>query len=92
MEILAKARQNVKDTNREVFNQTLTLLNQALALVAALAWNEAIKAVIDRYFPERSGLYSRFFYAIILTIIVVILARYISKLSKRVNPEEPEKQ
>lgn len=88
MEILAKASQNVKEANRDVFNQTLILLNQALALVAALAWNEAIKSLIDRYFPARSGLYSRFFYAVILTLLVVIVTRYLSNISRRLNPDD----
>ena len=88
MEILSKARQNAKEARQEVFTQTLTLLNQALALVAALAWNEAIKALIERYFPARSAIYSRFFYAIILTVIVVLVSRYISAISRRLKPQE----
>ncbi len=85
MEILAKAKENVRQANREVFTQTLTLLNQAFALVAALAWNEAVKALIEHYFPASSALYSRFFYAIILTILVVILTRYLSSISRRLT-------
>ncbi len=88
MEILAKARENVRETNREVFHQTLTLFNQALALVAALAWNEAVKSLIDRYFPARSALYSRFFYAVILTVLIVVVTRYLNNISRRLSAGE----
>jgi uncharacterized membrane protein YidH (DUF202 family) len=88
MPIFSKARDNVREANREVVGQTLTLFNQALALVAALAWNEAVKAVIDRYFPAQSGLYSKFAYALILTLLVVVISRYLNRIKLRFQPPE----
>lgn len=78
-----KINNNLREAKKEVLLQTFTLINGAFALVAALAWNEAIKAVIDRYFVAGSGLYSRFTYAIVITVIVVFVSRYIASITKR---------
>jgi uncharacterized membrane protein YidH (DUF202 family) len=86
MEMIEKAKKNVQETRREILLQTMTLVNGAFALVAALAWNEAVKALIDRYFKSGSGLYSRFIYAIVITLLVVMVGRYLSVLTKRLDP------
>ncbi len=83
-----KQLNHIKETNKQVFLQTLTLVNSAFALVAALAWNEAVKALIDRYFKSGSGLYSRFAYAVIITVFVVIITTRLTKLTQRFNPDQ----
>jgi len=82
-----QALTSLKATNRQVFLQTLALVNSAFALVAALAWNEAVKSLIDHYFKSGSDLYSRFIYAIIITILVVIVTSRLTKLMQRFDPE-----
>ncbi len=91
-EVIQKAKDKARQTHREVLLQTMTLINGAFALIAALAWNEAVKALIERYFKAGSGLYSRFVYAIGITILVVIITRYISSLSKRFDPDSETNQ
>ncbi len=55
-------------------------------LVAALAWNEAIKSFIDTFFHFSNGsLIAKFVYAIILTLVIVIISMYLSKLIKKEN-------
>ncbi len=78
---------HLKETNKQVFTETLTLINGAFALVAALAWNEAIKAMIERYFKAGSGLYSRFIYAVVITVVFVLISSRLAKLTRRLNPE-----
>jgi len=85
-----KTRQKSKETRQEVLLQTLNLINAAFALVAALAWNEAIKALLDRYFKSGSALISKFLYAILITVLVVLVGRYIAAITKRLNPEGDE--
>ena len=82
-----QALTSLKATNKQVFLQTLALVNSAFALVAALAWNEAVKALIDHYFKSGSDLYSRFAYAIIITVFVVIISSRLTKLMQRFDPE-----
>jgi Family of unknown function (DUF5654) len=53
----------------------------AIGLVAGLAWNDAMKALIDYFFPGgQSGILPKFLYAIIITLLVVVAATYISRL------------
>jgi hypothetical protein len=89
-EIVSKARSNLKETKKEVFLQSVTLINSAFALVAALAWNEAIKALLDRYFQAGSSVYSRFGYAIIITVFVVIISMRLSAVLNRMGSDANE--
>jgi hypothetical protein len=57
MSILNGTGKTFKETNKQALVQSLTLINTAFALVAGLAWNEAIKSLIDRYLPATTGLY-----------------------------------
>jgi uncharacterized membrane protein len=83
---------NIKQANKQVLVQTLTLINAAFALVAALAWNEAVKALIDHYFKAGSGLYSRFIYAIIITVFVVIVTNRLTHILQRFTPDDGDSQ
>jgi C4-dicarboxylate transporter len=69
-------------TRNELKDQTTKYLVAAFGLVAGLAWNDAIKALIELLFPfTKSGVLIKFIYAIIITIVVVLLGRYIFKSS-----------
>ncbi len=84
------AKEKLKETNKQVFLQTASLINSALALVAALAWNEAIKAIIDRFIPAGSALYSQVLYALIVTVIVVLVSMRLTRVIARYTPEDDE--
>lgn len=86
--VVEKTKKNVKETQVAVFSQTATLLNGALALIAALAWNEAVKAFIERFFPAGSTVISKFLYAITITVFVVIITRYIKKVEDKFSDLE----
>ncbi len=59
----------------QIKNQTSGYIVAALSLVAGLAWNDAIKALIAILFPlDTSGVFIKFIYAIIVTIIVVFVS------------------
>jgi len=79
---------SLKQTNKQILLQSITLINSAFALVAALAWNDAIKALIDRFFPTSSGLYSHFAYALIITAFVVIVTTRLNRVLARFTEEE----
>ncbi len=87
---IGKAKQNLQKTKNQVFAQTATLINGAFALIAALAWNEAIKALIDRYVPAGSSLYSKFLYALVLTTIVVLISMKLTKIIDQYHKDEPD--
>jgi len=61
----------------------------ALGLVAGLAWNDAIKALIEFIFPLRQdSISAKFLYAGIITIIIVLVTLYIVQLFNK--PDSPE--
>lgn len=69
---------------KEVREKTLGYILTAFGLVAGLAWNEAIKGLIEHFFPvSGGGLLIKFVYAVIITVVVVILAFYLGKLIKK---------
>jgi len=46
--------------------------------VAGLAWNEAIKALIEYLYPlDKNSLLAKFVYAALITIIVVVFTTYL---------------
>ncbi len=56
----------------------------ALGLVAGLAWNDAIKALIEDLFPfAKTGILAKFIYAVIITAVVVIVGNYLLKPSAK---------
>lgn len=73
--------------NHRAFIQTMIALASAsLGLVAALAWNEAIKATLAMLGLGESlaGLYT---YAILATVIAVLVLIWLGKLAARVGGE-----
>ena len=66
------------------------MMASAFALVAALAWNEAIKSLIERLVPkEGNNILSLFIYAAVVTILVVIVTSRLAKLKVQLE-ERPE--
>jgi len=76
----------------QVLETIAALMTAAFGFIAALAWNEAIKAAIAKYFSAGSGLTALFIYAIIVTILAVIagvlIARALGKAKKAVGGEK----
>ncbi len=73
--------------NHRAFIQTMIALASAsLGLVAALAWNEAIKATLAMLGlgDSLAGLYT---YAIIATVIAVLVLIWLGKVAARVGGE-----
>ena len=68
------------DMKRQVMETIATLITTAFGLIAALAWNEAIKALIIQLLGAGNGLTGLFIYAIIITIIAIIAAVWIARL------------
>ncbi|MBI2098694.1 MAG: hypothetical protein HYT49_03565 [Candidatus Wildermuthbacteria bacterium] len=57
---------------REFRTRTVEFVAAALGLVVGLAWNDAVKGLIEVVFPiEKNTVAVKFIYAILLTVIVV---------------------
>ena len=72
-------------TDPRAFIQTMIALASAsLGLVAALAWNEAIKATLAKLglSDDLAGLYT---YAFLATVIAVVVLSLLGKLASRLG-------
>ena len=63
------------EIKKEVRERTVSYLVAALGVVAGLAWNDAVKALLEFLFPLSSAnsLVVKFLYAILVTFVVVLL-------------------
>ncbi|MFA6407316.1 MAG: DUF5654 family protein [Candidatus Paceibacterota bacterium] len=69
---------------KEARNQALTLITTSFSLVAGLAWNEAIKSLIEFLFPlGQNGLVAKLLYAVLITLFIVIVTYSLSKMKAK---------
>lgn len=79
-----KPLKEIKKTGEEMRKTMITLILGGFGLVAALAWNDAIQSFFNAFFPKGSGgLIGKFIYALIITIIVVIVSLQLKKISEK---------
>ena len=72
----------------EIIEKFTVLITSAFGLVAALAWNEAIKEFLKTWGLEQHG---TLVYAIIITVlavVVTILLGWIAQRAKEINVEK----
>jgi hypothetical protein len=70
--------------NRSAYLQTMiSLASAAFGVVAALAWNGAITALVKQIFGTGGEIISLFIYAILITVIAVIVMVNLAKLAER---------
>lgn len=87
-EKLSKASQEAKSLQIQVVKQMLTLATSGFGLVAALAWNSFIQELVNSYIKTlipNSGMISLLIYAIIVTMIAVLVTLQLSRLLQRID-------
>jgi len=67
----------------EVLEKIAALITVAFGLVAALAWNEAIKAIFKEIFGSAEAIAPMLIYAILVTIIAVILTIIVARAASK---------
>lgn len=71
----------------EIIRQMLTLSTSGFGLVAALAWNSVIQEFVNTYvkkwLPNSSGIISLLIYAVVITILAVLVTLQLSKVLDR---------
>ncbi len=76
----------------ELGERTAGYIIAAFGFVAGLAWNDAIRTLIDTLFPVRKdSLPVKFLYAALVTIVVVLISMLILKVVKKDPPSETKK-
>lgn len=72
----------MNNIDKEIRGKSITYIGTAFGLVAGLAWNEAITGMIDAFFPSGDNtVIAKFIYAIILTVVVVIVVKQLEKFA-----------
>lgn len=75
-----------KKFHEELITQMLTLATSGFGFVAALAWNETIKAIMKEYIEPRipgSGLISQILYALLVSFLAIIVTYQLSKIASK---------
>jgi hypothetical protein len=71
---------------RAMIQTMISLASASLGLVAALAWNEAIKALLAKLNlgDDLAGLFT---YAIVATVVAVLVLIWLGKIAGRIGGE-----
>ena len=67
----------------EILEKIAALLTAAFGLVAALAWNGAIRAIFEKVFGTADNIWAMLVYAVVVTIIAVLVTIWIARATKR---------
>lgn len=79
----------LKELKVEILVKMSDLAVAGFGLVAALAWNEAIQGLFNKFLPKGSGggLIASVFYAVVVTAIVVFVTYKLSKMTKKAKDD-----
>ena len=78
-----------KKIQLEIVTQMITLSSSAFGLVAALAWNSVIQEFVTSYIKpligNDSGMISMLIYAVLITVLAVIITLQLSRLKEKLS-------
>jgi len=84
---MKQIKRSAKKLQLEVLEKLSGLITAGLGLVAALAWNNFIQNLFQRIFGTHSDLVAQGGYAVLITVIVVVLTIQIGKVINKVKDE-----
>lgn len=76
-----------KETTLMILQSMITLASAALGLVAALAWNDAIKETMTQFLGGDDGLGAKYTYAILVTLVAVVVVLTLAKIAGKIGGE-----
>jgi hypothetical protein len=89
---MEKKKQKENRLDIEIMRQMLTLATSGFGLVAALAWNSLIQDLVNNYvkkwFPQGSSLLSLLIYAVVVTVLAVVITLQLSKILQRLESDK----
>lgn len=75
-----KIKKEGEELRQEVRKRTVIYVTAALGLVVGLAWNEAIKSIIEYFFPlSQNTVAAKIIYALAMTAVLAVATVYILK-------------
>ncbi len=72
-------------TIRSLLQTMITLASASLGFVAALAWNDAIKATFKKFLGEADSLAALYTYAVIATFAAIFVVGALSAIASKVG-------
>jgi len=77
----------VTEMKAEIMEKIAALVTAAFGLVAALAWNGAIRATFEAVLGSADNIVALLTYAVVVTIIAVLVTIWIARSVKRAKGE-----
>jgi len=65
----------------EMLEKLSALITAAFGLVAALAWNGAIRAIFEKLFGTADQIWAMLVYAVVVTLIAVFAISWIARMT-----------
>jgi len=85
-----KSPQKIRDLPLSIIQNMIVLSTSGFGLVVALAWNQLIQKLVDTYiatyFGKNGGLISLFIYAVVVTLIAILVIMQLSELQRKIEP------
>ena len=78
------------DMQKEVIEKVAALVTAAFGLIAALAWNTAIQEIFRIIFGDQSGVLAMIFYAVVVTIIAIVVTILVGRAAAKAGVKKPE--
>lgn len=76
--------ESLREAERAVRKKMFGYIIAGLGLVAGLAWNDGIRAVIDYFVPDTGDtVIAKLLYALVVTLIVGLAVWYLEKSSQK---------
>lgn len=81
---IRELKKDGREIKKEIRQRTIGYIVAAFGLVAGLAWNDAVKTLIENLFPLGKGtLLAKFIYAISITLVLVVISVYLVRFSEK---------
>ena len=80
---MADEKEQPSSIKFEILDKIAALVTAAFGLVAALAWNDAIKTLFKEVFGTTDQLGAMLAYAILVTVIAVILTIFVARAASK---------
>lgn len=88
----SKTKKEAQEVAVKVREKAAGYLLAGFGVVAGLAWNEAVKALIELFWPlDQESLVAKFVYAMAVTLLVVVASMVLLKFSKEKEEIEQKK-
>ncbi|MBP9819481.1 hypothetical protein KBC79_01960 [Candidatus Woesebacteria bacterium] len=79
-----------------VVKNMILLSTSGFGVVVALAWNELIKAIVEQYLDpllgKGGGVISLLVYAVVMTLLAVLVTMQLAAIEKRFDPPQEIKK